>query len=62
MKAFRSALDGDLYLSTRVRMPVLLRLDEAMADNAVTYHGKETVEHVLPQKTLIEMAAGIQRG
>lgn len=49
VKAFREALDGDLYLSTRVRMPVLLRLDEAMADNAVTYHGKETIEHVLPQ-------------
>lgn len=49
MKLFREALDGDLYLSTRVRMPVLLRLDEAMADNAVTYHGKETIEHVLPQ-------------
>lgn len=49
VKAFREALDGDLYLSTRVRMPVLLRLDEAMADNGVTYHGKETIEHVLPQ-------------
>ncbi|TQS70687.1 DUF262 domain-containing protein [Rhodobacteraceae bacterium] len=49
VKAFREALDGDLYLSTRVRMPVLLRLDEAMADNAVTYHGRETIEHVLPQ-------------
>ena len=49
VKAFRDALDGDLYLSARVRMPVLLRLDEAMADNAVTYHGKETIEHVLPQ-------------
>jgi len=49
IKTFRGALDGNLYLSTRVRMPVLLRLDEAMADSAVTYHGKETVEHVLPQ-------------
>lgn len=49
VKAFRDALDGDLYLSARVRMAVLLRLDEAMADGAVTYHGKETIEHVLPQ-------------
>lgn len=49
VKAFREALDGDLYLSARVRMPVLLRLDEAMSDGAVTYHGKETIEHVLPQ-------------
>lgn len=49
IKTFREALDGDLYLSTRVRMPVLLRLDEAMSDGAVTYHGKETIEHVLPQ-------------
>lgn len=49
VKYFREVLDGDLYLSTRVRMPVLLRLDEAMSDGAVTYHGKETIEHVLPQ-------------
>jgi len=49
IKSFRAALDGDIYLSPRVRMPVLLRLDEAMSDNAVTYHGKETIEHVLPQ-------------
>ncbi|WP_321337808.1 DUF262 domain-containing protein [uncultured Cohaesibacter sp.] len=50
VKSFRAALDGDLYLSVRVRMAVLLRLDEAMADCAVTYHGKETIEHVLPQE------------
>lgn len=47
--AFREELDGDLYLSPRVRMPILLRLDQAMSDGAVTYHGKETIEHVLPQ-------------
>ena len=49
VKTFREVLDGDLYLLPRVRMPVLLRLDEAMSDGAVTYHGKETIEHVLPQ-------------
>ncbi len=46
---FKEALDGNLYLSTRVRMPVLLRLDAAMSDGGATYHGKETIEHVLPQ-------------
>lgn len=44
-------LGGDLYLSLRVRKPVLLRLDEALANNpGVTYdHGIISVEHVLPQ-------------
>lgn len=48
-KEFKEFLDGDLYLMPRVRMPVLLRIDEVMSDGAVTYHGKETIEHVLPQ-------------
>ncbi|MHA6802305.1 DUF262 domain-containing protein [Salinifilum ghardaiensis] len=45
-------LDGDLYLSKKVRKYVLLRLDEMLAgpDAGVTYDGKViTVEHVLPQ-------------
>ncbi len=44
-------LQGDLYLVTKVRKYVLLRLDEALANNpGVTYdHAIITVEHVLPQ-------------
>ena len=44
-------LDGDLYLSTRVRRYVLLRLDELLSaeDGAVFPHKLITIEHVLPQ-------------
>jgi Protein of unknown function DUF262/Protein of unknown function (DUF1524) len=44
-------LDGDLYLSTRVRKYVLLRLDELLsaADGPVFQHKLITIEHVLPQ-------------
>ena len=43
-------LDGPLYLATRVRLPVLLRLDEAVSDGSASYdHKIITVEHVLPQ-------------
>jgi hypothetical protein len=42
-------LDGDLY-NTRIRIPVLLRLDGILADEGATYeHRVITVEHVLPQ-------------
>lgn len=43
-------LDGPFYLSTRVRLPVLLRLDESLSDGSASYdHRIVTVEHVLPQ-------------
>jgi Protein of unknown function DUF262/Protein of unknown function (DUF1524) len=44
-------LDGNLYLSTRVRKYVLLRLDEILsaADGPVFQHKLITIEHVLPQ-------------
>ena len=43
-------LAGRLYLATRVRLPVLLRLDEALSDGSASYdHRIITVEHVLPQ-------------
>jgi hypothetical protein len=44
-------LGGEIYLVTKVRKYVLLRLDEMLAPNAgVTYdHPVITVEHVLPQ-------------
>ena len=45
-----SALDGPIYLQTRVRMPLLLRLDGLLADEGATYeHRVLSVEHVLPQ-------------
>ena len=45
-----SMLDGPLYLATRVRLPVLLRLDEAVSDGSASYdHQIISVEHVLPQ-------------
>jgi hypothetical protein len=44
-------IDGDVYLSTKTRKYVLLRLDETLANGSgVTYdHPIVTVEHVLPQ-------------
>ena len=43
-------LNGAIYLSMRVRMPLLLRLDSLMAEEGVTVdHSIVTVEHVLPQ-------------
>lgn len=48
----RLRLDGEVYLMTRVRKYVLLRLDEMLANNpGVIYdHPVITVEHVLPQQ------------
>lgn len=44
-------LDGPLYLSQRTRLPVLLRLDEALAgQSGMSFTPRyQTVEHVLPQ-------------
>lgn len=43
-------LDGPLYLETRTRSYVLLRLDEALSAGGARYdHQLITVEHVLPQ-------------
>lgn len=47
---FMNALDGNIYEITRVRLPLMLRLDAAMSSGGATYqHGIVTVEHVLPQ-------------
>lgn len=44
------ALDGSVYRLTRVRMPLLLRLDGLLASAEATYdHPTITIEHVLPQ-------------
>jgi len=46
----RTALDGPIYLQTRVRMPLLLRIDDLLADNGASYEHKViSIEHVLPQ-------------
>ena len=43
-------LAGDVYLVTRARLPLLLRLDGILADAGASYdHKIITVEHVLPQ-------------
>ena len=45
-----TALDGPIYPQTRVRMPLLLRLDGLLADKGATYEHKVlSIEHVLPQ-------------
>lgn len=45
-----TVLNGPIYLQTRVRMPLLLRLDSLLADEGATYEHKVlSVEHVLPQ-------------
>lgn len=43
-------LDGPIYEVQRIRMPILLRLDEAVSDGSATYdYPIVSVEHVLPQ-------------
>jgi hypothetical protein len=46
----RATLDGALYEELRIRLPVLLRLDQALSAVGATYdHKIITVEHILPQ-------------
>lgn len=50
-QAVLQAIDGPVYLQTRVRLPLLLRVDSLMADAGATYdHKVISVEHVLPQR------------
>lgn len=45
-----NALDGPIYTVVKIRLPVLLRLDEALSRGEATYeYPVITVEHVLPQ-------------
>lgn len=54
-KAFLDELDGPIYDKTRVRLPLLLRLDSALSDGAATYQdGVITVEHVMPQNPKVD--------
>jgi len=44
------ALDGDIYNVVKIRLPVMLRLDEALSEGEATYNFPIiSVEHVLPQ-------------
>lgn len=48
--AVRTALSGDIYTTTRIRLPLLLRLDELLSGGSASYSNTiTTVEHVLPQ-------------
>ena len=43
-------LDGDIYEKTRVRLPLLLRLDSELSGKGATYETDVvSIEHVLPQ-------------
>ncbi|MCB1470103.1 MAG: DUF262 domain-containing protein [Rhizobiaceae bacterium] len=54
---FRRHLDGPIYQVTRIRLPLLLRLDAELSSGGATYaHSGVSVEHVLPQNP----AAGSQ--
>jgi Protein of unknown function (DUF1524) len=46
---FLEALDGPLYLKSRVCKPVLQRLDEALSSGGASYDKLVSIEHVLPQ-------------
>lgn len=49
-KAVRKALDADIYTVTRIRLPLLLRLDELLSGGSAVYNTPIiSVEHVLPQ-------------
>lgn len=49
-KTVRKSLDGDIYTVTRIRLPLLLRLDELLSGGSAVYNSPIiSVEHVLPQ-------------
>ena len=49
-KAVREMLAGDIYTVTRIRLPLLLRLDELLSGGSAVYNSPIiSVEHVLPQ-------------
>jgi hypothetical protein len=49
-KAVRACLDSDIYTVTRIRLPLLLRLDELLSGGSAVYNTPIiSVEHVLPQ-------------
>jgi hypothetical protein len=49
-KLVKATLNGDIYTITRIRLPLLLRLDEHLSGGSAVYNSPIiTVEHVLPQ-------------
>jgi hypothetical protein len=49
-KGVRKTLHGDIYTITRIRLPLLLRLDELLSGGSAVYNSPIiSVEHVLPQ-------------
>lgn len=49
-KGILSTLDGPFYPITKLRLPVMLRLDESLSSGSAIYNYKVlSVEHVLPQ-------------
>ncbi|WP_159946265.1 DUF262 domain-containing protein [Rhizobium sp. 18065] len=51
----RKALAGDIYTITRIRLPLLLRLDELLSGGSAVYNAPiVSVEHVLPQNPGVE--------
>ncbi|WP_455269288.1 DUF262 domain-containing protein [Rhizobium herbae] len=52
--AVRLSLEGDIYTVTRIRLPLLLRLDELLSGGSAVYNTQiMSVEHVLPQNPSI---------
>ncbi|TGP86408.1 DUF262 domain-containing protein [Mesorhizobium sp. M2D.F.Ca.ET.223.01.1.1] len=53
-KEVRKALGGDIYTVTRIRLPLLLRLDELLSGGSAVYNSPIiSVEHVLPQNPAV---------
>ncbi len=54
-KDFIEALNGPIYEKTRVRLPILLRLDAVVAEASASYdHSTISIEHVLPQNPKLD--------
>lgn len=53
-KETRRTLSGDIYTVTRIRLPLLLRLDELLSGGSAVYNSPIiSVEHVLPQNPAV---------
>lgn len=48
-KKIINQLDGDIYTVTRIKLYVLIRLNDAISNPKITYSQYPTIEHVLPQ-------------
>jgi uncharacterized protein with ParB-like and HNH nuclease domain len=48
-QAIVNQLNGDIYLVKKIRLYVLIRLNDAISNPKITYSQYPTIEHVLPQ-------------